>query len=63
MSDFTDQTEAAELLGTIGGILHRRENVLSVSPILKGGGSHEIDSLRVITDKAVLRVEVHPDDD
>lgn len=61
MSEFSEDVEAAGLLGTLGGLVYKVDGVLDVRPIISEHG-HQMCALRVTTDKAVLRVEVKPDD-
>lgn len=47
----------AALLGVIGGLLHRHQDVLEVRPILRED-SHEIEAMRITTIHGVYLVKV-----
>lgn len=57
---FREDAGAGGLLGLIGGLLSRREEVLEMRPLLADDGSHEMVALRVATAEGVYRVTVEP---
>jgi hypothetical protein len=54
------RTEAAGLMGSIAGLVAKREEVLDVRPQLADNGSHEIAGLIVVTHRGRYRVRVEP---
>lgn len=57
--DFLEEVGAAELLGTIGGVMSRHPMVLSLRPVLTPG-THRMRAVRITTEHGVFEVEVKP---